>query len=88
MQTATARKKTSRKPHRQQPVPEADGLAQRGQHVYTALVEGEWTVIPRKPRETGPAWIARAESEAAQGVRVRVYDGAPRCTWDSLDGAP
>ena len=76
------------KPHRQQPVPEADELAQRGQHVYTALVEGLWTCVERKPRETGPVWEARYTSEAAQGVRVRVYDGSPRCTWDSLDGAP
>jgi len=44
--------------------------------------------LRERQAEADPAWETRYTSEAAQGVRVRVYDGSPRCTWDSLDGAP
>lgn len=68
---------------RQQPVPAADELAQRGVHVYAVEERpGEWTRVERAKGETSVAWMKRAKGEAG---RVRVYDGRPRCTWDSAD---
>ena len=71
------------KPRRQQPVPAADELAQRGLHVYAVEERpGEWTRVEREKGESSDAWMGRAKGETG---RVRVYDGKPRCTWDSLD---
>lgn len=75
--------KSRPKLHRQQPVPAADELAQRGLHVYAVEERpGEWTRVERTKSESSDAWMARAKGETG---RVRVYDGKPRCTWDSLD---
>lgn len=83
---AKAAKVVKAKPHRLTPEPGADELAQRGMHIYAVLVDGDWTRIERRPKELAADWTERARTEAAQDARVRLYDGSPRCVWDSLDG--
>lgn len=72
--------------HRQTPEPAADKRAGRGRHTILAQdASGAWTFKRERHGETGPAWRDVATNLAASGKRVRVYDGKPRCTWDSLD---
>lgn len=72
--------------HAKGKLPEADKLAKRGAHTLLGLVKGHWTTLRTRKMETAPEWHALAAELAAKGARVRLYDGAPRCTWDSLDG--
>lgn len=73
------------KRHRQTPEPAADKRAGRGRHTILAQdASGAWTKRERHG-EIGPVWTKLARELAASGLRVRVYDGKPRCTWDSLD---
>lgn len=73
-------------PHRLQAVTEADELAHYGEHSLIGLRGEAWfTVAMRAKTETAPEW-QKLITEAAKTVRVRVYDRAGRCTWDSLDG--
>jgi len=77
------------KSHRLTPLAEADALAEHGQTV-AAYLDGEgWHSMVRNLRESGPAWDGRVKATAADPAtqRVRVYDRAGRCTWDTLDGA-
>lgn len=83
---AKAAKVAKAKPHRLTPEPGADELAQRGMHIYAVLIDGDWTRIERRQGELAHDWTERARTEAAQDARVRLYDGKPRCVWDSLDG--
>lgn len=72
--------------HRQTPEPAADKRAGRGRHTILAQdASGAWTFKRERHGELAPAWTEIARELAASGKRVRVYDGKPRCTWDSLD---
>lgn len=72
--------------HRQTPEPAADKRAGRGRHTILAQdASGLWTFKRERRGEAAPAWMEIARELAASGRRVRVYDGKPRCTWDSLD---
>jgi len=73
-------------PHRLQAVTEADELARHGEHSLIGLIGRGWRALAtRESGETAPTWQARC-TLASKTVRVRVYDRATRCTWDSLDG--
>jgi hypothetical protein len=73
--------------HRQTKEPDADGLAIRGQHTVLGYLEEQWTTLAiREADVTAPAWKLHAKECSDKGVRVRLYDSAPRCVWDSLDG--
>lgn len=76
------------KSHRQTPCPEADSLAMYG--TSAAYLDGEgWHVEGRGASESGSQWDARVRSIAKDPAteRVRTYDRAGKCTWDSLDTA-
>ena len=76
------------KSHRQTPCPEADNLTMYG--TSAAYLDGEgWHVEGRGASESQAAWDARVQSIARDPAtkRVRTYDRAGKCTWDSLDTA-
>jgi hypothetical protein len=84
------------------PLPEADALAVRGVEsmVYLCPVGDDGPEGPPPAwarlgatRDTvawrGWRWLAYAEDLSADaGWRVRVYDAAGRCVWDTVDNPP
>lgn len=80
------------------PLPEADALATPGRESMVcfryAVDEDEpppaWEhLIDRTGAEHGWRWLAYAEDLSRHfGWRVRVYDAAGRCTWDTIDNPP
>lgn len=76
------------KPHRRVAVPEADELARGApNHRAVGLVRGTWqTVLTRSSSQIATSWSRAIRDRVDAGVRVRAYDRAGRCYWDSLDG--
>lgn len=76
------------KPFRRQPEPEADELAQGApDHRAVGFVRGTWqTVATRTSSQNASQWSAAVMERVDAGVRVRVYDRAGKCSYDSLDG--
>ena len=62
----------------------ADELAVEGDHTIVAQRRGLWSVLTTRSAsgDDGPAWALRCR-DAARVERVRVYDRASICTWDS-----
>ena len=80
-------------PHRHELVPAADVLAMSGRKVAIALTIDGWRRVVTDPNEhTGESYPRESlfaedvECEMAKHTRVRVYNRARRCCWDSLDG--
>lgn len=75
------------KSHRQTPCPEADELTEYSRTCAVYLDGEGWHAEVRFPGESSPAWDARVRGIARDAAtqRVRTYDRAGRCTWDSLD---
>lgn len=69
---------------RPQTCDQADELAVDGDHTIVQRTRGRWSVLTTRSAsgDDGPAWALRCR-DAARVDRVRVYDRASICTWDS-----
>lgn len=74
--------------HRLLKEPGADRHTRHSQQVAVYQHEGVWKVLARAAKEKAPEWdvrIANLRSDATV-TRIRAYNRAQKCTWDSLDG--
>lgn len=76
--------------HRHEPIPAADALAVWGRQTIVAqAADGAWTLdTHRLDFVTALEWQDWIRAAVRKWPRVRVYNRAGRCCWDSADGGP